>query len=233
MLSKSSVTTSLFLSTPSARRATEVINGRTGPRDDFYPRPPRGGRLENYLDFVQHKSISIHALREEGDVYRVLWSRQPGISIHALREEGDWPINGCSSPSPYFYPRPPRGGRRYFKSADYIPQKISIHALREEGDLRFRPPSTHSTIISIHALREEGDQGRCSRRWPLGGFLSTPSARRATLILILLAITPGQFLSTPSARRATPLYKVHKNQRLISIHALREEGDHGYTVHRA
>ena len=35
--------------------------------------------------------------------------------------------------------------------------------------------------ISIHALREEGDcTARCSKRCPLP-FLSTPSARRATL----------------------------------------------------
>ena len=55
-----------FLSTPSARRAT---------------------------DRQKHSSrtftISIHALREEGDVPRAAAGRQSGISIHALREEGD------------------------------------------------------------------------------------------------------------------------------------------------
>ena len=34
------------------------------------------------------------------------------------------------------------------------------------------------------------------------------------------------FLSTPSARRATSLDPLHMVLRLISIHALREEGDH-------
>ena len=59
---------------------------------------------------------------------------------------------------------------------------ISIHALREEGDLLaglFRV----GFPFSIHALREEGDfSGRVS---PSGSliFLSTPSARRATLYL--------------------------------------------------
>ena len=33
--------------------------------------------------------ISIHALREEGDVLEALRCRQYAISIHALREEGD------------------------------------------------------------------------------------------------------------------------------------------------
>ena len=58
-------------------------------------------------------SISIHALREEGDrsinvIRHVLHS----ISIHALREEGD---------------------RSRRKSLYH--ENISIHALREEGDL--------------------------------------------------------------------------------------------------
>ena len=34
--------------------------------------------------------------------------------------------------------------------------------------------------ISIHALREEGDQGRVGVVDGFDGFLSTPSARRAT-----------------------------------------------------
>ena len=81
-------------------------------------------------------------------------------------------------------------------------RKISIHALREEGD---PPPALEDVeqAISIHALREEGDcisfrVGFGSKyfypRPPRGGrhpaavksndnvrFLSTPSARRATL----------------------------------------------------
>ena len=35
---------STFLSTPSARRATDVRAAHDGRRNDFYPRPPRGGR---------------------------------------------------------------------------------------------------------------------------------------------------------------------------------------------
>ena len=58
-----------FLSTPSARRATVPALRRCGPDADFYPRPPRGGRrgLSSKIFFC--KSISIHALREEGDVF--------------------------------------------------------------------------------------------------------------------------------------------------------------------
>ena len=56
----------LFLSTPSARRATE-----------------RG------LEYHQIQKISIHALREEGDQGGQRDRQAHAISIHALREEGD------------------------------------------------------------------------------------------------------------------------------------------------
>ena len=38
---------------------------------------------------VRHEEISIHALREEGDVRFNKRLRKKQISIHALREEGD------------------------------------------------------------------------------------------------------------------------------------------------
>ena len=79
--------------------------------------------------------ISIHALREEGDrsgdksvkslsvflstpsarratSFQLCTWNLSAISIHALREEGDR-VQGALSQAPgYFYPRPPRGGRR-------------------------------------------------------------------------------------------------------------------------
>ena len=56
--------------------------------------------------------------------------------------------------------------------------------------------------ISIHALREEGDTLRKRVLRPRQRFLSTPSARRATMCLA----------------------NIDKRMK-ISIHALREEGD--------
>jgi len=38
----------------------------------FYPRPPRGGRLPPVLWVTRYRSISIHALREEGDGFPFL-----------------------------------------------------------------------------------------------------------------------------------------------------------------
>ena len=100
-----------FLSTPSARRATQIVRGLGAPlvisihalreegdartfrwmteEMDFYPRPPRGGRLRTWVYCGFASGISIHALREEGDRPDTPGLKQYGISIHALREEGD------------------------------------------------------------------------------------------------------------------------------------------------
>ena len=77
-----------FLSTPSARRATIISS-----------------------IIVLPLSISIHALREEGDIVHGIGESLSFISIHALREEGDALTPLSTSPGIYFYPRPPRGGR--------------------------------------------------------------------------------------------------------------------------
>ena len=127
---------------------------------DFYPRPPHGGRLKRSFSSCLACSISIHALRMEGDrSSRRCSSCRCSISIHALRMEGD---NGKSSP--------------------IILGPISIHALRMEGDgtttqtlcwgaLFLSTPSAWRATsvwhykrqgfnISIHALRMEGDRTR-------------------------------------------------------------------------
>ena len=57
----------LFLSTPSARRATSCGPCGILIVQNFYPRPPRGGRLADVVRKYKHLEISIHALREEGD----------------------------------------------------------------------------------------------------------------------------------------------------------------------
>ena len=100
--------------------------------------------------------ISIHALREEGDPSMDISLRAVEISIHALREEGDSAQRIFWRYDTYFYPRPPRGGRRIWSVLMEDEKMISIHALREEGDLLL-PSGLSVRKISIHALREEGD----------------------------------------------------------------------------
>ena len=177
------------------------------------------------------------------------------ISIHALREEGDVDIVFITCRSYNFYPRPPRGGRHNLDLKAAEGKTISIHALREEGDARPgpyllgaenfypRPPrggrphviGQHQAVskISIHALREEGDQHIERQKPKHHGFLSTPSARRATGG-VRLKDPGGVFLSTPSARRATyTAFNTVFNKAFISIHALREEGDRLPVVRRS
>ena len=42
-------------------------SGHAAGTDNFYPRPPRGGRHIDTSRLPQTYTISIHALREEGD----------------------------------------------------------------------------------------------------------------------------------------------------------------------
>ena len=111
----------------------------------------------SHFDGFQPLNISTHALREEGDrIPAAIGVNTGAISTHALREEGDWQRATRSPLLKYFYPRPPRGGRRKWpwiigpaipflptpsaRRATYCPacrpvmEAISTHALREEGD---------------------------------------------------------------------------------------------------
>ena len=170
---------SLFLSTPSARRATPQLGTLCLTMCDFYPRPPRGGRRScirtriTRAKFLSTPSARRATYDEESKPYYA------GISIHALREEGDAKALNGTPQSINFYPRPPRGGRPGFVDLSGYVEKISIHALREEGDVQSLPPLCRGNI-SIHALREEGDFNREMQNALSDQFLSTPSARRAT-----------------------------------------------------
>ena len=215
----------------------------------FYPRPPRGGRQQERGGGKGNLSISIHALREEGD----------------QREDAAdwWTVD--------FYPRPPRGGRRGSWSYVRKALEISIHALREEGDSPRRKPGGLRQAISIHALREEGDlytilyalrsgisihalreEGDRPGAWSGRSsciFLSTPSARRATRSTGCVTVIVSNFYPRPPrggrpgtacpAALSRHFYprpprggrpqqtKKDAHAAKISIHALREEGDTG------
>ena len=129
----------------------------------------------------------------------------------------------CTTRS-YFYPRPPGGGRPYFPRPLGVSTNISIHALRVEGDTG-NVTGIHTHWISIHALRVEGDAMRKASNDLLFIFLSTPSGWRATQTRCGHLQTQ-RFLSTPSGWRATLAEQnVILATPVISIHALRVEGD--------
>ena len=191
-----------FLSTPSARRATSRPRRWAPPNNYFYPRPPRGGRPHHHI--------------------RKFTCKQFLSTPSARRATQDRPAG--HNRTDHFYPRPPRGGRRAGGGKGALVQTISIHALREEGD--------DQSLTPTMGVKQ---------------FLSTPSARRATRWPRLPTTASGyfyprpprggrhrkplrgvlciQFLSTPSARRATKCPCKAVPIVIISIHALREEGD--------
>ena len=238
-----------FLSTPSARRATPPLRKRQFHLGYFYPRPPRGGRRTGLTNLLgDAKFLSTPSARRATLACYTKQAQPDYISIHALREEGDIYRRAVRGVFWYFYPRPPRGGR---PAQGRLPDERAEHfyprpprgGRHEIGELFF--PSLE---ISIHALREEGDRWLNKTFAIAEAFLSTPSARRATWPQALARWwkkhfyprpprggrreagrkggRPKKFLSTPSARRATvpsmaPCARLFK----ISIHALREEGD--------
>ena len=77
-----------FLSTPSARRATWPVS-LICPVMLFLSTPSARRATSHSLHPLSCQTISIHALREEGDGGRYADDRRQRISIHALREEGD------------------------------------------------------------------------------------------------------------------------------------------------
>ena len=178
---------SIFLSTPSGWRATADRLTISAARYEFLS-TPSGWRATPQVDFI-HKRMS--------------------ISIHALRVEGDTLFIAFFPSAENFYPRPPGGGRQPWsrivspsskflstpsgwRATDYLIHdtetckflstpsgwratavctqnrpalEISIHALRVEGDSCLRNSPQLASCISIHALRVEGDKSRSTAFW--------------------------------------------------------------------
>ena len=156
-----------------------------------------------------YRCISIHALREEGDLCDCQRAAREAISIHALREEGDFSTGGLSIGVNTFLSTP--SARRATAIAGILAELKEFlstpSARRATGAV---PASRSPVMISIHALREEGDAKDVRPAQHLRLFLSTPSARRATLALYDF-MDAAVFLSTPSARRATrPRWKARR-----------------------
>ena len=170
----------IFLSTPSARRATAASRSLSSTSIHFYPRPPRGGRPTVLRAVVPHDGISIHALREEGD-HRSLFRSAQKIDFYPRPPRGGRPTSSLPSwRGGNFYPRPPRGGRQAYKTDGWV----GLAFLSTPSARRATWPAhrgRRQIPISIHALREEGDVARCGDSVGNRRFLSTPSARRATV----------------------------------------------------
>ena len=124
----------LFLSTPSARRATVIPPNATGRSSNFYPRPLRGGRRFAEKSMFTRSYFYPRPLRG-------------GRRKHAAHGSADTD----------FYPRPLRGGRPFNRRqrAGHNPLFLSTPSARRAT--RRKPRAKSARLISIHALREEGD----------------------------------------------------------------------------
>ena len=180
MLQRAAPSLWIFLSTPSARRATCTFGS-----------------------FHAVTSISIHALREEGD-----------LLLFAM----EWMLTD-------FYPRPPRGGRPTTHGTMPPCGRTFLSTPSARRATKALKDYTMGFDISIHALREEGDTKTVSRNVTALRFLSTPSARRATNFVSSPLLTFVDFYPRPP-RGGRPHDVAFVGECiLISIHALREEGD--------
>ena len=224
---------------------------RVCPALNFYPRPPRGGRPARPRRAGRCAYISIHALREEGDCLPCkCWTQcstflstpsarrattLAGAEIHATRSFLSTPsarraTRYCPPDNPecsYFYPRPPRGGR-----LDHIHRALNNMAFLST------PSARRATFMPLQTRRFERyfypRPPRGGRLWTMTPSLilrryfypRPPRGGRPSVSSIYMNTV--RFLSTPSARRATHHTFVSYEPMLISIHALREEGDGGY-----
>ena len=169
-----------FLSTPSARRATWYTDLMEIRRTDFYPRPPRGGRLLSFSVARGSRSfLSTPSARRATFVFRRCGTLGAFLSTPSAR----------------------RATRDRCHCGSW--RSISIHALREEGDIAGTRPDVRKSKISIHALREEGDAEPTGNAYGLlQDFYPRPprGGRQPAAVRRFLS---ESFLSTPSARRAT------------------------------
>ena len=104
---------SKFLSTPSARRATIILRRCLHCLSKFLS-TPSARRATSLTRFLFCDTTNFYPRPPRGGRPPFIQNNflERGISIHALREEGDRKLNPGKRPSKNFYPRPPRGGRQ-------------------------------------------------------------------------------------------------------------------------
>ena len=148
----------VFLSTPSARRATSAIPSLRISISIFLSTPSARRATQRIRNPVKHplQFLSTPSARR-ATCPGCRWAYTPRYFYPRPPRGGRQLSLSLSNRLSNFYPRPPRGGRPYYTWFYPVLQYISIHALREEGD-------GAALMLRLTALE----------------FLSTPSARRAT-----------------------------------------------------
>ena len=191
-----------FLSTPSARRATRPCTRISTTPSDFYPRPPRGGRLS----------------RSGNELHPTQFLSTP--SARRATRDATTIANGMRN----FYPRPPRGGRQ--PSCSAIPRPWNFYPRPPRGGRRLQCLVTWSSHRYFYPRPPRGGRprsGSCTFQVIL--FLSTPSARRATPTGWYDWQNSTNFYPRPPRGGRHNCVMGYITIFTISIHALREEGD--------
>ena len=147
----------------------------------FYPRPPRGGRLHLSHDFAHAcQFLSTPSARRATDYFNSIYTAVAKISIHALREEGDVLSALIASASKVFLSTPSARRATIKMPRKHLTHDISIHALREEGDQQGCAHALcNHRFLSTPSARRATSAVRVAILSCV--FLSTPSARRATV----------------------------------------------------
>ena len=169
-----------FLSTPSARRATKRWRPTPTSTTHFYPRPPRGGRLDDVsVEDAAQIFLSTPSARRATLSAGTRADVEPFLSTPSARRATFFQGITVHS-SRYFYPRPPRGGRplasrSFCTSALFLSTPSARRATRPDAVVRAQAPDFYP--------RPPRGGRRSSSCWSVQRvlFLSTPSARRATL----------------------------------------------------
>ena len=188
---------------------------------------------------VQHILISIHALREEGDQVQGALDREPekflstpsarratlrsvrqdvrnDISIHALREEGDLLWEHFENLMGQFLSTP--SARRATTAAFSMTTMSRFLSTPSARRATRRSARGWSACINFYPRPPRGGrQDALDFLFEVLGFLSTPSARRATYAKVW-----NEWFRDISIHALLMQTGV---KRVISIHALREEGD--------
>ena len=199
----SSLSSSIFLSTLSLRRATRWARSRRRWSTDFYPRSPCGERL-TVADLCKRdiRSISIHALLAESDQPSKPSKHflTPFLSTLSLRR-----ATKSGTPGPHLHPqflstlslrRATKAGAESFKK-----MFISIHALLAESDDDLQVPTSVSKDFYPRSPCGERPAWVKLRAFRSYFYPRSPCGERQSDRV--LSCDKYEFLSTLSLRRAT------------------------------
>ena len=168
-----------FLSTPSARRATRrPCRGPCRPTG-FLSTPSARRATGDERDTYYVQTISIHALREEGDAENrasiaEIWAF---LSTPSARRATPRVFHRTAASK---FLSTPSARRATFYEALSIQMAQFLSTPSARRATQSSSGGAAGGAISIHALREEGDANGNTIYDGVEVFLSTPSARRAT-----------------------------------------------------